>query len=462
LLLQTFTNKLDQQKNFNIRYSNKIFEKMKKGLLLTIISLTFLFQTTKAQSLYFPPISSSANWDTISPSALGWCLNEIDTLYDYLQQQDTKGFIVLKDGKIVLEKYFGNFTKDSLWYWASAGKTITSFLVGKAQEENYLSITDTSSTYLATGWTNCTSTQEDKIKIINQLTMTSGLDDGVPDNHCTLDTCLNYLADAGTRWAYHNAPYTLLETVLTTATGTPINTYTQNKLKVKTGITGSWMFVDYDNVFFSKVRSMARFGLLIQNNCIWNTDTLLYDTNYVQQMTTSSQSINQSYGYLWWLNGKSSYMLPTSQIVFPGSYAPAAPSDMVAGLGKNGQIVSVSKNLGLVFVRMGNLASSGEVPTQLCNSIWEKLNAVMCSLTSIDETTSKTKENYFFPNPANNEININLPSKGNTQIEISNAYGQVIIKDQNKNKIDISKLPIGLYFITIKGKQSYTQKLIKL
>jgi hypothetical protein len=155
-------------------------------------------------------------------------------------------------------------------------------------------------------------------------------------------------------------------------------------------------------------------------------------------------------------------MLPTSQIVFPGSYAPAAPSDMVAGLGKNGQIVSVSKNLGLVFVRMGNLASSGEVPTQLCNSIWEKLNAVMCSLTSIDETTSNTKENYFFPNPANNEININLPSKGNTQIEISNAYGQVIIKDQNKNKIDISKLPIGLYFITIKGKQSYTQKLIKL
>jgi hypothetical protein len=152
---------------------------MKKILLLTFIGLTSFLQTTKAQTLYFPPLSSTANWDTISPSSLGWCLNEIDTLYDYLQQQDTKGFIVLKDGKIVLEKYFGTFTKDSLWYWASAGKTITSFLVGKAQEENYLSITDTSSTYLGAGWTNCTTTQEDKIKIRNQLTMTSGLDDGV-------------------------------------------------------------------------------------------------------------------------------------------------------------------------------------------------------------------------------------------------------------------------------------------
>ena len=435
---------------------------MKKILLLTIISLTSLFQTTKAQSLYFPPLSSTAPWDTISPSSLGWCLNEIDTLYDYLQQQDTKGFIVLKDGKIVLEKYFGTFTKDSLWYWASAGKTITSFLVGKAQEENYLSITDTSSTYLSAGWTNCTSTQEDKIKIKNQLTMTSGLDDDIADNHCTIDTCLNYLADAGTRWAYHNAPYTLLESVLTTATGQTINTYTYNKLKLKTGMTGAWTFVDYDNVFFSKVRSMARFGLLMQNNCIWNTDTLLYDTTYMHQMTNTSQSLNLSYGYLWWLNGKSSYMVPTSQVVFSGSYAPAAPNDMFAGLGKNGQIVSISKSAGLVVIRMGNQVSSGEVPTQFCNSIWEKLNAVMCNGTSINETNSKTKAISIFPNPANTEINIVLPANENAQIEISNAMGQVIIKDQNKNIIDISNLTNGLYFISVKqGQQSYTQKLIK-
>lgn len=435
---------------------------MKKILLLTFISLILDLTTSNAQSLYFPPLSSTATWDTISPSSLGWCLNEIDTLYDYLQQQDTKGFIVLKDGKIVLEKYFGTFTKDSLWYWASAGKTITSFLVGKAQEENYLSITDTSSTYLGAGWTNCTTTQEIKIKIRNQLTMTSGLDDGVPDNHCTIDTCLNYLADAGTRWAYHNAPYTLLENVLATATGTPINNYTQTKLKTKTGMTGAWTYVDYDNVFFSKVRSMARFGLLIQNNCIWNTDTLLYDTTYVQQMTNTSQSLNLSYGYLWWLNGKSSYMVPTSQIVFPGSYAPAAPSDMFAGLGKNGQIVSISNSLGLVVVRMGNQATSGEVPTQLCNSIWEKLNSVMCNATSINETISYTKAISIFPNPANTEINIVLPSNDNIQIEITNAMGQLIIKDQNKNKIDISNLPNGLYFISVRqGQQSYTQKLIK-
>ena len=186
---------------------------MKKTLLPILLFLAGFYQSSVAQSLYFPPLNSAAGWDTISPASFGWCADEIEALYDYLEQQDTKGFIVLKDGKIVLEKYFGNFTQDSLWYWASAGKTLTAFLVGKAQEESLLSLTDPTSAYLGAGWTTCTPEQEEKITIWNQLTMTSGLDDGVPENHCTLDTCLNYLADAGTRWAYHNAPYTLLDDV---------------------------------------------------------------------------------------------------------------------------------------------------------------------------------------------------------------------------------------------------------
>lgn len=435
---------------------------MKKLLQVTIVNLIIGFTTLNAQGLYFPPISNSANWDTISPASLGWCSDKIDSLYNYLQQQDTKGFMVLKNGKIVLEKYFGNFTKDSLWYWASAGKTLTAFLVGKAQEEKYLSVTDTSSKYLGVDWTSCTRAQENKINIRNQLTMTTGLDDGVPDNHCTLPVCLKYLADAGTRWAYHNAPYTLLENVLTTATGTSINTYTQTKLRSATGITGAWTFVDYDNVFFSKVRSMARFGLLMQNNCIWNGDTLLHDTAYVKQMTNTSQSNNLSYGYLWWLNGKTSYMLPTSQIVFQGSYAPAAPSDMFAGLGKNGQIVSISKNLGLVVVRMGNQASSGEVPTQLCNSIWEKLNAIMCIKTASQEINVNNPIISVFPNPANAEIHITTTLDKDFQIEIINTLGQTITKHQNKHSIDIADLKNGLYFFIVKqGQYCYTQKIIK-
>ena len=106
---------------------------------------------------------------------------------------------MLKDGKIAIEKYFGTFTKDSLWYWASAGKTLTAFLVGQAQEDGLLSIGDSTSKYLGVGWPGLTPEQERKITIRHQLTMTTGLDDGLEDNHCTLDSCLQFLAEPGTR-----------------------------------------------------------------------------------------------------------------------------------------------------------------------------------------------------------------------------------------------------------------------
>lgn len=416
----------------------------------------FAISNLQAQTLYFPPLSSAAAWDTLSPASLGWCANEIDTLYHFLEQENTKAFVVLKDGKIVLEKYFGTFTKDSVWYWASAGKTITAFLVGKAQEDGNLSISDTSSKYLGMGWTNCPLPKENKINIRHQLTMTTGLDDGVADNHCTIDTCLNYLADAGTRWAYHNAPYTLLEKVLTNATGTAINPYTQQKIKNQTGITGTWLTVDYDNVFFSKARSMARFGLLAQNKFIWNGDTLLHDSNYINQMTNSSQTINNSYGYLWWLNGKSSYMLPTSQIVFPGTLALDAPSDMFAGMGKNGQIVSISPSKGLVVVRMGNQPNSplSEVPNIFCNQIWQKLNAVMCNSIAIDKNDAFLTNIMPYPNPFSQKILLKNKSQ-NLYFELLDIYGKIIYKGNDIEEQDLTNLTKGLYVLTIRNEEGY-------
>ena len=120
--------------------------------------------------MYFPSVYSNT-WDTIPPLQLGWCDNKIDSLYQFLDSTDSKAFILLKDGKIVLEKYFNGHDISTDWYWASAGKTLTAFMVGIAQQENFLSISDTSSNYLGSGWTNCTNSQEEAITIWHQLTI---------------------------------------------------------------------------------------------------------------------------------------------------------------------------------------------------------------------------------------------------------------------------------------------------
>lgn len=441
--------------------NNTIFS---KHTLTILFCISICIQSVSSQSVYFPPLTGDA-WETTDPETLGWCTPYIDTLYDFLEAENTKAFLVLKDGRIVLEKYFGTFQQDSLWYWASAGKTITAFLVGKAQENGDVDIDASSNTYLGEGWTDCTSELENNITIRNQLTMTSGLDDGVPDNHCTIDTCLQYLADAGTRWAYHNAPYTLLESVLENATGTDINTFTYTQLKLYTGMTGFWLTLDYDNVYFSNARSMARFGLLMQNNGVWNSTAVMNDAAYFNQMINTSQEINLSYGYLWWLNGKASFMLPGTQLVFPGAYAPDAPADMYAGLGKNGQMVSIANSAGLVFVRMGNAPEDyGDVPAVLCNAIWKHLNTIMCSATGITDRSIGSAISVF-PNPADNYCTIALPGK-NFNVTIYNLRGQKIFAAQNINgylQYDTQQLPPGYYSIVIQPEQGdiQTSALIK-
>lgn len=406
-----------------------------------------------SQSVYYPPLSSTATWETTSPESLSWSIAKIDTLYNFLQSKNTKAFIVLKDGKIVLEKYFGNFTADSVWYWASAGKSMTSFLVGKAQEEGYLSISEPSNKYLGKGWTSCTESQENAITISHHLSMSSGLNDGVPDNHCTLPSCLLYLKPVGQRWAYHNAPYTLLEKVIENATSTTINAYTASKLKLKTGITGLWTMIDYDNVYFSTARSMARYGLLAQQQFVWKTDTLLRDTSYVRAMTTSSQQMNPSYGYLWWLNGKSSYMLPTLQYVFQGSYAPEAPADMFAGLGKNGQIVSVSRSKGLVVVRMGNIPDSQnpDVTPQFCDQIWGKLNDAMYNRTAVPTVPFNAKTVQLLRDFNGNSLTIRFEGHCDRLVivDITGKPINIFMHPHSPLTIPLANLSRGVYLVRL-------------
>lgn len=330
---------------------------------------------------YFPP--NDENWATTTPSSLSWNAVELDHLNTLLEENGTRAFIILVNGKIVVEEYFGKnllniipFSQNTDWYWASAGKTLTSFIVGKAAEEGYLQLTDKTSQYLGEGWTSLMPEQEDGITIRHQLTMTSGLDDAVNNNFSTDPEDLVFKANPGTRWAYHNAPYTLLQKVVTQATGEDFDTYFDQVLKDKIGMDGDWSWIGDNHIYFSTARSMARYGWLIQNDGKWQQSQLLNPT-YIENMRSPSQSINESYGYLWWLNGKSSFRLPNSQVVFPGSMTPHAPDDMYCGLGANGQYLCIIPSLNMVMVRMGQSPDSSSVPIQFLDDIWQVMNRVM-------------------------------------------------------------------------------------
>ena len=361
---------------------------MKRIVLFIVLIIS---STHVSSQSYFPP-NSSADWETIDPASLDYCQNNIDSLYNFLEANNTKAFIMLKDGKIVLENYFNGHSDTSNWYWASAGKTLVSFLVGIAQEEGKLNINDATSTYLSEAWTNVDSSQEAIITIKNQLSMTSGLDDEVDDPYCTLDSCLIYLADAGTRWAYHNGPYTLLRNVLENATEQGINNYAYQKVINPIGMNGLFVYEGYNNLFLSTARSMARFGLLMLNNGQWNQNKILSDSIYFNDMISPSQDFNESYGYLWWLNGKPSFMLPQSQYVFDGGLITNAPNDMYSAMGKNGQYINVIPSQKIVWIRIGEMPQEELVPTNFNNDIWSYINELVCESSAVEEVNSKNKK----------------------------------------------------------------------
>ena len=334
------------------------------SLVIIIFSLLLFFNcssgddTTQTidlppeETTYFPPISSEI-WDTKSLSEIGWNETNLQPLLDYLEEKNTKGFMILHNGKIVVEHYMNDHTETSPWYWASAGKTLTTAATGIAQDQGLLNINAKVSDYIGTGWTSIPLDKENLITCKHLLSMTSGLDDTSDDISAEN---LQYVADAGERWAYHGV-FLKLQDVISSASNNSWNSYFNTNLKDKIGMSGTWVPFGNTNVYWSTTRSMARFGLLSFSNGKWE-DTQIVPENFLNQATNTSQSINQAYGYLWWLNGKSSYHLPQSQAEFQGELIPNAPNDMYCALGRDDQKIYVVPSKKLVIIRMGETAAN--------------------------------------------------------------------------------------------------------
>ena len=332
--------------------------------------------------LYFPSITSDV-WDKTHPDSLAWDSDKLEELKTFHEENGTRAFIILKDGKIVVEEYWGkkiiplsDFDKDSQWYWASAGKTLTAFTVGLAQQEELLDINLPTSTYMGEGWTSLPAEKEALVTVRNQLTMTTGFEYEAVDINCHDPGCLQYRTDAGEQWFYHNGPYTALQDVVANASNMLFQDFMDEKLGSKIGLNGEWMPQGDNSVYFSTAREAARFGLLMLNKGTWNGDPVMTDDNYYNEMINSSQNLNLSYGFLWWLNGKSSIIYPTTTNTVNTSFAIAAPDDMYSAAGKNGQFVNVVPSQNLVVIRMGEAPDGALVPITFHNEMWEMISAL--------------------------------------------------------------------------------------
>ncbi len=315
-----------------------------------------------ADDLYFP----TDTWETVEPKRVGWDEQKLSQAVDFAMSRKSSGVLILHRGRILAEKYQelpdapANYRRmlkgknkagRAIEDVASVQKSVVSFLVGTAQEKQLLKISDPVSTHLKPGWSKATPEQESAITVEHLISMSSGL-----------SSRLKYVAPPGRRWRYNTTAYSRSLTVVAAASGMSENELTSQWLTDRIGMKDSrWVrrllasvsTVDANRFGFATTnRDLARFGLLIMADGKWQDETILKDQAYLAASLKSSQTMNPSYGYLWWLNGQKFAQRGSRRV--DGSLIPTAPADLKAAFGALGRKCYVVPSLGLVVTRLGD------------------------------------------------------------------------------------------------------------
>jgi len=334
--------------------------------------------------LYFPPTGQDA-WETVDPRSLGWDPTKLEDLFTYAEEHNSAGLVVLYRGRILAERYWKGAGPHTAGDVASVQKSVTSFLTGIARQEKLVDVEATVSSYLGQGWSNAPPEAESRITLRHLLTMTSGLNDN-----------LEFEADAGAAWYYNTAAYHLVKAVVERASGRTFAEYSAEKLFGPIGMSdSSWRERPAMPAplgararaageqakplagLVASTRDLARFGLLMQAGGSWAGRALLSDRDYLKQSLSSSQQLNPSYGFLWWLNGKQSYVLPGRGRSGSGPLIPPAPADVFCALGAGDKKVYVASSIGLVVARHGESAAvaRSEALSSFDSELWQRVMA---------------------------------------------------------------------------------------
>lgn len=341
-------------------------------LVLFFLGLLACDASCFAQALFFP--ADDQEWEKTSPESLGWDVTALEEVFDFVKETHGKSFLILKDGRIVAERYWTPAGAQHSQYIMSSGKSITAFLIGIAAEQGKLKLDQPVSEFLGSGWSKASKAQEDAIRIEHLLQMTSGL-----------NAKLEYEGPPGTIWKYNTEVYHLLHPLLEKAVGIPVQEFSKKVLFEPMGMKSSSFRY---HSFVMNARDMARFGLMILAHGSWNGQPIMKDRGYFDSMLDTSQSLNRSYGYLWWLNGKESFRTVGRQRgTIAGPLLPGAPKDMVSAHGKGGQRIYVVPSMSLVVVRLGDnpvdglqalrVLNADGTQSKFDNQLWDRLLRVM-------------------------------------------------------------------------------------
>src|SRR5215467_852281 len=289
------------------------------------------------------------------------------SLDQLLESTGTHAFIVLKDGKLLEERYLNGYRRDSICISRSVAKSFTSALVGIAIDEGYIKgLDDPITNYLP----ELRDRAFDAITIRNLLTMGSGIryriaempwdEDALYFLYPKLREMLLYDTEIaeppGQSFHYTDFNVGLLAIVIERTTHRTLSDYLQEKIWKPIGMEYSALWsVDSEEDGFelshvalnARAIDFARFGQLFLENGRWNGRQIISE-KWVRESTTPDPSDHRPwetyqpwaeaggyYRYFWW------------------GEVGASDDYVYSAIGRWGQFIFVAPKANVVIVRTG-------------------------------------------------------------------------------------------------------------
>ena len=255
-----------------------------------------------------------------SPEDAGVDSHELVRLSQWIREQklDVYSLLVVKDGKLIFERYGAGASRDSNYELYSVTKSVTSMVAGMLIGEGKVSLDDSVATKLAAWRPDLRAELADKrnIELKHVLSMSSGLhydfkpkDDPIyyaaPDR-LKLAAETNPKAEPGSAFEYTDINPILAAAMLSAAAHEPVEKYAQAHLFGPLGMKHAvWARADRSGLVSAgwglrlRAVDMAKIGMLVLDHGRWQGRQIVPRT-WITQMT--SPGVAPYFGYYWWIN----------------------------------------------------------------------------------------------------------------------------------------------------------------
>ena len=254
-------------------------------------------------------------------------LNRTRSLDDFLAETRVAGLLVIKDGRVVIERYAHGHGPASVWVSFSVAKSALSLLYGAALKDGSIrSLDDTVTQYLP----QLRGSAYEEVKLSHLLQMSSGVawneQEDDPNSDLAqfsragraggLEAQLAYMkrlprkAPPGTVFNYNTGETNVAGAVLRAATKLSLADYLSEKIWKPAGMESDayWLLLrggdsEYGGCCISAtLRDYGRLGLLALRGGVAVDGARVVAEGWIAASTTPAPTA-PNYGYLWWLEG---------------------------------------------------------------------------------------------------------------------------------------------------------------